>query len=150
MCLDFRGNEMNHRFLPRMPRPSPGGFIFNLLMLFAPWIGLWLGGLLGFVAGMMAACIGWTWFFFIYSRRGHFCEGCGRPIINMGLGSPGMEQMGLTLGPFFSTLGLRTGSEGPGYECLRCGRVCCERCLSHKFPCKCGSDNFRKVRLCYQ
>jgi len=60
---------MNDRFFQGMPPPTLWGMTFNILMLTAPFIGLLLGGPIGLWIGMLVACIGWIWFFFIHSRR---------------------------------------------------------------------------------
>jgi hypothetical protein len=139
---------MSNLFFPGMPRPTRGGVIFNILMLAAPFIGLLLGGPIGLLTGMSIACIGLTWFFFIRKGHGSRCEICDRPLINLGRGSQFAET--LNIGTFIDTGAMRAGLEGPGDECLRCGRVYCTRCATIGMTCKCGSKDFRTVRLRYR
>lgn len=139
---------MSNHFFPGMPRPTIGGMIFNILMLAAPFIGLCLVGPIGLLIGMSVACIGWIWFFFIHGRHGRRCEICSRPVINPGRGSQFAKT--LNIGTFIDTRAMQAGLEGPGDECLRCGRVYCTRCATIGMTCKCGSKNFRTVRLLYR
>jgi hypothetical protein len=138
---------MSNYFFPGMSHPAIGGVIFNILMLAAPFVGFWLGGPIGLLIGMSVACIGWIWFFFIHGRHGGRCEICGRPVINLGRGSQFAET--LNIGTFINTGAMRAGLEGPGNECLRCGRVYCTHCATIGMTCKCRSKNFRTVRLRY-
>jgi len=133
-----------------MPRPTKWGCIFNVLMLLAPFIGLFLGGGIGLVIGMVIACAGWIWFFFLRDRRllhGMRCETCGRPVINLGRGTPFAEST--NIGTLLDVDRMRAGLEGPGDECLRCGRIYCWNCAEDNMTCVCGSNNFRTVRLQY-
>lgn len=143
-------NEMENLF-PRMPRPTKWGVIFNILMLASPFSGLWVGGGIGLLIGMSVSCIGWTWFFFIHGRRdalhGRRCELCGRPVINLGRGTPFTQSM--NIGTFFNIERIRQGLEGPGEECLKCGRIYCSRCAEYDIRCVCGSNKFRTVRSQY-
>jgi hypothetical protein len=133
----------------RMPPPSLGGIVFNLLMLAAPFIGLWLGGWGGLLIGLSISCIGLGWFFFWKPRHGLRCEICMRPVINFGRGSLLAEQMGIP-GTLIRVSTMHSGVEGPGDECLRCGRVYCTSCAQFDAICNCGSRDFRTVRLRYK
>lgn len=139
---------MDNLFFPKTPPPTLGGLVFNLLMLAAPFIGLWLGGLVGLLIGMSIACIGLYWFFFVHGRRATCCEICGRPFTNLGRGTPLANSM--NIGTFMSVSAMRAGLEGPGDECQRCGRIYCTNCAKIDMICVCGSKNFRTGRLRYQ
>ncbi len=139
---------MSNLFLPGTRRLTIGGMVFNILMLAAPFIGLWIGGPIGLLIGMSVACIGWIWFFFIHGRHGIRCEICGRPVINLGRGTPFANT--LNIGTFMSVEGMRQGYEGPGDECQRCGRIYCTDCAQIDMTCVCGSKDFRTVRLRYR
>lgn len=143
-----KDTSMNNFFFPRKSPPTLGGIVFNILMLTAPFIGFLLRGSLGLLVGMSVACIGWSWFFFIYGKRGMRCQNCGRPVINLGRGSPLADSM--NMGTFISVSAMRTGQEGPGDECRRCGRIYCTNCTQIDMTCICGSRNFRTVRLRYK
>jgi len=138
-------------FFPRMPRPTKWGIIFNILMLIAPFIGLFLGGGIGLLIGMLVSCIGWIWFFLIRDRRalrGMRCERCDRPVINLGRGTSFAEES--NIGTFFNAERMSQGYEGPGDECLQCGRIYCTNCAEMDMTCVCGSKSFRTVRLRYR
>ncbi len=139
---------MNNLFFQGMPRPTIGGIIFNLCMLAAPFIGRLFYGDIGFVIGLAVGSIGLIWFFFFRGRRGLACEICSRPVTNLGRGTP--LGNALNMGTFFDTNSLRQGSEGPGDECQRCGRIYCTTCAQVGMTCRCGSKDFRTVRLKYQ
>jgi len=150
------GGEMRFpfdEFNPKVPPPSLRGVVFNLLMLASPFIGLALFGPAGLIFGMIVAGIGLSWFFrhsiFRSPFRGNKCENCGRPFINLGRGSSFAERMNMP-GTLFDVNEMRAGFEGPGDECLRCGRVYCSSCAMIDNVCKCGSKNFRTVRLRYR
>jgi len=139
---------MDDMFFSRMPRPTLRGVLFNILMLASPLIGVWLGGPMGLFGGMLIACLGLSWFFFVHGRRGSYCEVCGRPLINLGRGTPLANSM--NIGTFVSVKGMRCGYEGPGDECQRCGRIYCTNCAQVDMSCVCGSRSFRTVRLRYK
>lgn len=134
---------MGRRIFAGMPRVTIGRMIFNLLMLFAPFIGLWLLGPAGLSAGMFVACIGWIYLFFILGRREGFCALCGRPVLNTG---------GSKVGVMMRTDAMIRGEVGPGKECLHCSRVYCTSCTNYgaaNITCVCGAKNFRTAGLRY-
>lgn len=139
---------MSNSFFPGMPRPTIGCVMFNLCMLAAPFVGLILGGGTGLFVGLVVSCVGLAWFFFGRGRRGLICEICGRPVLNLGRGTPFAET--LNIGTFMSVEGMKQGYEGPGDECQRCGRIYCTNCAQIDMTCVCGSKNFRTVRLRYR
>jgi len=126
-------------FLPGMPPPTIGGMLFNMLMLAAPLIGLWLGGPIGVLIGMSVASIGWVWFFFIYGRRKSHCARCGRPLLNLGRSAFGAMR----------THDAMMGLERLGDECQSCGRIYCSYCAGIDTTCVCGSSAFHTIRLHY-
>jgi hypothetical protein len=134
--------------LNKMPKPSLGGMIFNIIMLFTPFIGFFLFGISGLFVGLTISSAGLFFFFFIHKQKGTQCEICKRSLINLGRGSQLANS--LNIGTFFSVSNMRAGGEGPGDECLKCGRIYCTRCAQYDMTCKCGSKKFRTVRLQYK
>lgn len=140
--------------IPGMPQPTKGGMLFNLGMMVSPFVGLGLGHALGgkpgaaigLFAGMIVACVGWSWFFFVKGRRGMCCETCGRPVTEATFSTPYMKNMGVMM----STAGMQSGHEGLGDKCVKCGRIFCTNCAQDGATCKCGSARFQTVRLLYR
>lgn len=128
---------------PRMPKPTLRGLIFVLGMLAAPFVGLWVADIIGFFAGSIISCVGTFWFFFIRKIHGFECERCKRQVINFGANSPFYGLPGVLL----DSKAVKLGLEGPGLECLKCGRVYCSQCYEPWMSCVCGSKELRLVRL---
>lgn len=83
----------------------------------------------------------------VRSVRSSKCERCNSPLVNLGRGSPSAESLGI--GTMFSADGVMNGTEGPGDQCERCGRIYCTHCAEFDMVCTCGSKAFRTVRLRY-
>jgi hypothetical protein len=84
----------------------------------------------------------------VWTDEGEYCEVCGRLIQDLGSGMP--PYINLPGVVFFVTKNMLQGTEGPGDECQRCGRIYCWKCAMPDMTCKCGSKNFRTVRLRYR
>lgn len=138
------------------PTPTVQGAVFNLLMLLSPLIGLGLGQMIGgwrspvvgLFAGMLVGVIGLSWFFFVKGVRGMKCEACGRSLRKAPQNPPWMDIPGAMI----SREALMDASQGPGYECKKCNRTYCSDCqpIGGGGGCKCGSRQFRTVRLMYK
>lgn len=151
-----------------MPRPSKWWFIFNSLMFAAGlYIYYWLGNVIGLFIGMAVASAGWIWFFIRERRRmrGMRCQICGYSVINLGRPPTPIAEL-VNIAQFFRPeFIIERGMQGPGDECMRCGRIYCTSCAKiHWFEkashdewvrdenttCVCGSKKFRTVRLKYK
>jgi hypothetical protein len=141
-------NIMHYSDFDPKPTPSIGGCLFNVIMLMLPFIGYFIFDFTGLMIGLIICNIGLFIFFFGRKLRGHRCVICGRSVINLGRGTPLANSM--NIGTFFTVNGMRQGREGPGDECLKCGRVYCSNCAQYDMICSCGSKNFRTVRLQYK
>jgi hypothetical protein len=139
-------------FEPPLPPPTKKGLIFNVAMLVAPLVGLFVGrrygaggALFGLLAGMIVAIIGLSWLFFVKGARASHCASCGRPLRE---GPPNPPWMG-NMGVMISTSELRSGRQGPGHQCLNCARTYCSDCDFPGLTCECGATRLRLVRLIY-
>ena len=141
-------NAMLKPDIDQMPPPSFLGMIFNLLMFLMPIIGMIIFGPIGLIIGATISCIGLYTFFFGKRRKGSKCDICNRPTVNLGRGTRSADSM--NIGTFMNVSGIMSGREGPGDECLKCGRVYCTDCAQIDMKCECGSIRFRTVRLRYE
>jgi tetratricopeptide (TPR) repeat protein len=148
------GPDLRPTGLSGRPPLTKGGVIFNAAMQAAPFIGLGMGWLIGrgsgaavgFLTGVVVACVGWIYFFFVRNHPGTRCEVCGQRFIKGPASPPLIDNVGV----MFSTAGMLSGAEGPGDECVKCGRIFCTSCARTGAECECGSTRFRTVRLIYR
>ena len=152
-----------------MFEPNIKELFFLLSMLSTPFIGLLLGGGIGFVIGLGIGGIGMIWFFVGYGGMRKLavmenltfgksmlamtrlrCEICDRQISRVERGMPAYVN---SPGVLIDQEAMRAGLEGPGYVCKRCGRIYCYNCMHAEMPsrvCRCGSTDFQMVRLRYR
>ena len=118
------------------------------IVILAPLVGYRIGGILGLILGLLVGFVGLSILYSGRLTRSISCAICGRSLMNLGRGSPMAEAM--NIGTFMRTEGMRRGHEGPGDQCLRCGRIYCTNCADYGMTCICGSTSFQTVRLRYR